>query len=87
MWWYHTYLKPPVITRSEANLRQNLTWTNLRKDVEAAVKNCHECQIGNKVRKKYGDLPEKLAERSIAWNRFDVDLIGPLTIETPSGKK
>jgi hypothetical protein len=71
----------------EATLRQNLTWTNLKKDVVAAVKNCHECQIGKKVRKKYGDLPEKLAERPIAWNRVDVDLIGPLTVKTPSGNK
>jgi hypothetical protein len=39
------------------------------------------------VRKKYGDLPEKLAERPIAWNRVDVDLIGPLTVKTPSGNK
>jgi hypothetical protein len=64
----------------EATLRQNLTWPNLVKDVEAAVKNCLECQIGKKVRKKYGDLPEKLTVRPIAWNRVDVDLIGPLTI-------
>jgi hypothetical protein len=55
--------------------------------VEAAVKNCHECQIDKKARKKYGDLPEKLAERPIASNRVDVDLIGPLTVKTPSGKK
>jgi hypothetical protein len=55
--------------------------------VEAAVSNFHECQIGEKSIKKYGDLPEKLTERSIAWNRVDVDLIGSLTIETPSGKK
>jgi hypothetical protein len=59
----------------EATLRQNLTWTNLIKDVEAAVKNCHECQIGNKVRKRYGDPPEKLSERPIAWNRVDGELI------------
>jgi hypothetical protein len=39
------------------------------------------------VRKKYGDLLEKLAERPIAWNRVDVDLIGPLTVKTPNGKK
>jgi hypothetical protein len=55
--------------------------------VESAVKNFHECQIGKKVRKKYWDLPEKLAERPIAWSGVDVDLIGPLTIKTPSGKK
>jgi hypothetical protein len=71
----------------EATLRQNLTWPNLTKDVEAAVKNCHECRIGKKVRNKYGDLPEKLAERPIAWNRVDVDLIGPLTVKNPSGNK
>jgi hypothetical protein len=71
----------------EATLRQKLTWTNIRKDEEAAVKNCHEYQIGKKVRKKYGELPEKLAERPIAWNRVDVDLIRPLTIKIPSGKK
>jgi hypothetical protein len=39
------------------------------------------------VRRKYGELPEKLAEKSIAWNRVDVDLIGPLTVKTPSGNK
>jgi hypothetical protein len=71
----------------KATPRQNLTWPNIRKYVEAAVKNCHECQIGKKVRKKYGELPEKVAESPIAWNRVDVDLIGPLTIKTPSGNK
>jgi hypothetical protein len=55
--------------------------------VEPAVKNCHECQIGKKVRNKYGDLPENLAERPIAWNRVDVDLIYPLTVKTPNGNK
>jgi hypothetical protein len=76
VWWYHTYLQHTGITRMEATLRQNITWPNLINDVEAAVTNFHECQIGKKVRKKYGDLPEKLAERLIAWNRVDVDLIG-----------
>jgi hypothetical protein len=52
--------------------------------VEAAVKNCHECQIGKKIIKKYGDLQEKLAERPVAWKIVDVDLIVPLTINTPS---
>jgi hypothetical protein len=87
VWWYHTHLQHPGITRMEATLRQNLTWPNLKKYVEAAVKNCHECQMCKKVRKTYGDLPEKLAERPIAWNRVDIYLIGPLTINPPSGKK
>jgi hypothetical protein len=71
----------------KVTLRQNLTWPNIKKDVDAAVRNCHACQIVKKVRKKYGELPDKLAERPIAWNRVDVDLIGPLTIKTPSGNK
>jgi hypothetical protein len=61
VWWYHTYLQHPGITRMEATLRQDLIWPNLKEDVEVEVKNFHECQIGKKVRKKYGDLPEKLA--------------------------
>jgi hypothetical protein len=48
VWWYHTYLQHSGIALMEATLRQNLTWPNLKKDVEAAVKNCHECQIGRK---------------------------------------
>jgi hypothetical protein len=38
VWWYHTYPQHPGITRMEATLRQNLTWPNIRKDAEAAVK-------------------------------------------------
>jgi hypothetical protein len=52
----------------EATLRNNLVWPNLRNYVEAAVKNYHECQIGKKVSNKYGELPEKLADRPIASN-------------------
>jgi hypothetical protein len=28
-----------------------------------------------------------MAERPIAWNRVDVNLIGPLKVNTPSGNK
>jgi hypothetical protein len=86
VWWNHTYLQHSGITRMEVNLMKNLNWPSIKMGVNAAVKNYHECQIGKKVRKKYGELPEKLAERPISWNRADVDLIGPLTIKTPSGK-
>jgi hypothetical protein len=55
----------------EAALSQNLTWPNIRKE----------------VRDKYVELPEKLAERPIAWNRVDVELKGPFTVKTPSAKK
>jgi len=86
VWWYHTYLQHPGQTRMEATLRQHFVWPNLRKDVESMVKTCHKCQLNKRVRKKYGELPEKVAEKPIAWNRVDVDLIGPLTIKTPRGK-
>jgi hypothetical protein len=68
----------------EATLRQNLSWPNLKKVDEESVNNCHERQVGKKVRKKYGDLPEKLVERPIAWNRVDGDLIVTLTIKKPN---
>jgi hypothetical protein len=71
----------------KATLRQNLLWPNLKNNVGGAVKNCHECQIGKKVRKKYGELTERLAERTISWNRVDVDLIVILAIKTPCEKK
>jgi hypothetical protein len=71
----------------ESTLRQNLVWPKLKKDVESAVKNCHKCKKGKNFRNKYGELPEKLAERPTAWNAVDVYLIGSLTIKTPSGKK
>jgi hypothetical protein len=74
VWWYHTYLQYPGIATMEATLGQDLTWPNLRNGVEAAVKKCHEFQIGKQVRKNYGDLPEKQADRPIGWNRVDVDL-------------
>jgi hypothetical protein len=67
VWWYHTYLQHPGIKCMKANLMQNLVWPNLKKEIEAEVKICHECQIGKKVRNKYGELLGKLA-RSIAWN-------------------
>jgi hypothetical protein len=47
----------------------------------------YECQIGKDVINKYGELPEKLAERPISCNIVDVNLIGPLAIKTPNGKK
>jgi hypothetical protein len=85
VWWYHTYLQHPGIRRMEGTLSQNLVWSNLKKDMESAVKSCKEYQIGKNVRNKYGEIPEKLAERPITWNRIDVELIGPLAIKTPSG--
>ena len=85
--WYHTYLQHPGQTRMEATIKQNMTWPDMRKDIEYNVKRCHQCQIGKLVKRKYGHLPEKKAEPPIPWNRVDVDMIGPLTVKTPTTKK
>ena len=79
VWWYHIYLQHPGQKRMEATLRQNLTWPNLRKDVEKFVRTCKKCQKNKKIRQKYGHLPEKKAERPIPWNGVNVYLIGSLT--------
>jgi hypothetical protein len=49
----------------EATLRQNLVWPNLKNDVEEAVKKCHECQIGKKVRK----LERHMVNYQINWQK------------------
>ena len=82
--WYHEYLVHPGSTRMEATLKQNLTWPNLKKDVEQYVRTCHKCQKNKQQRKKYGHLPTKVAETSVPWNRVNVDMIGPYTIQTPT---
>jgi hypothetical protein len=46
---------------SNPEAKPNLAEHHIIKDVEAAVKNCHECQIGKNIRNKYGELLEKLA--------------------------
>ena len=84
--WYHEYLVHPGSTRMEATLKQNLTWPNLKKDVEQYVRTCHKCQKNKQQRKKYGHLPTKVAETSVPWNRVNVDMIGPYTIQTPTKK-
>jgi transposase InsO family protein len=83
--WYHQYLQHPGMTRMEKTLRQTLTWPNLSKDVEKYVGSCHKCQLCKKLMKKYGKLPEKEAEPPIPWNRVNIDMIGPLSVKTPSG--
>ena len=87
VWWYHSYLQHPGQKRMEATLKQNLTWPSLAKDVETFVRTCKSCQKNKLVKKKYGHLPAKQAEKPIPWNRVNIDLIGPLTVKTPQGNK
>ena len=85
MAWYHLYLRHPGATRMEKTLNVAFWWEGLRKDVEQFVRTCHECQLNKKVRKQYGKLPAKTAEDAIPWKRVNIDLIGPLSVNTPSG--
>lgn len=82
--WYHQYLVHPGSVRMEATLRQTLTWPGLQKDVKRYVRTCRKCQLCKKQRKQYGKLPAKVAENPEPWNRVNIDMIGPLTVQTPT---
>ena len=59
--WYHKYLLCPGMNRTEAMIRQNLYWPDIRYAVRREVTNCDTCQR-KKTNKQYGKLPAKLAE-------------------------
>jgi len=82
--WYHQYLVHPGAGRMEATLRQTLTWPNLQQDVKRHVRTCRKCQLCKKQRKKYGHLPLKEAEKPEPWNRVNIDMVGPYTVQTPT---
>jgi len=85
--WYHTYLCHPGERRMEETLRQTLIWPDLRAHVRTHCKTCRQCQLGKKVRNKYGHLPVKVNYSTTPWERVDVDLIGPYTIRNKNGKE
>jgi hypothetical protein len=84
--WYHQYLVHPGERRMELTLKQTMTWPSMAEDVKRVVKNCKQCQLC-KPRKNYGHLPVKQIGETKPWNRVDVDMIGPLSVDTPSGKR
>ena len=51
----------------------------MRDHITIIVSTCLSCQKNKRRHKKYGHLPEKLAETT-PWDRLCVDLIGPYTI-------
>jgi hypothetical protein len=87
--WYHETLCHSGINRTEKTISQHLWWPKLREHVTRYVTHCPTCQKNKKQRKKYGHLPEKLAE-SDPWEVLCVDLIGPYAIrragQNPSRK-
>jgi hypothetical protein len=78
--WYHVNLGHPGETRTEKTIRQHFTWKNLVGTVKQVYSTCPTCQRTKRTNKKYGKLPEKLAE-SDPWEFLCVDLIGPYTMK------
>ena len=84
--WYHHYLGHPGATRMLKTMEATVWWKTIRQDVEHTVRKCRVCQKNKKVRKKYGKLPPKDVEQEChPWDRVNIDLIGPLSVKTPSG--
>ena len=78
--WYHTTLSHPGETRTEATIKQNFYWKNLRQTVHEVCTKCPTCQRTKRSSKKYGHVPEKLAEVT-PWEKLCVDLIGPYSMK------
>jgi hypothetical protein len=84
--WYHKYLCHPGATRTEATIRNTMTWPGLTRNVQSHCKTCRLCQFNKKTRKQYCKLPVKMAEAT-PWEIVQVYLIGPWKVKTPSGVK
>jgi hypothetical protein len=84
--WYRQYLCHPGATRTEATIRNTMTWPGLTRNVQSHYKTCKLCQFSKKTRKQYGKLPVKMAEAR-PWEIVQVNLIGPWKVKTPSGVK
>merc|ERR1712115_613218 len=82
--WYHQNLCHPGRVRTEETLRQHFTFRNLSQMVEDSVKKCPTCQKTKRSYKKYGKLPEKVAQFQ-PWEKVCIDLIGPYTLK-PKGR-
>jgi hypothetical protein len=78
--WYHNVLCHPGRTRTEETIKQNFTFTDLKKKVHQHCDKCLTCQMTKRDTKKYGLLPEKTADDK-PWEKLCVDLIGPYTLK------
>ncbi len=85
--WYHTYLAHPGIRRMTDTMSKLYFWPKMEHEITQQVKTCKECQLNKKgKRSAYGKLPPKEAEDSEPWKRVNVDLMGPFTVKTKTGK-
>ena len=83
--WYHHYLQYPGETRLEETIKATMYWPGMLPTIRSHVKTCERCQKGKKRKRKYFDLPPKLAE-TVPWRTVSVDLIGPYTIKVRTVK-
>ena len=79
LYWYHTHILHPGMDITEALILQNLYWPDIIDAVRKEVTNFETCQRTKQSNKKYGILPNKLAEE-ITWNKLCVYIIGPHAI-------
>ena len=74
--WYHMILVHPGIDKQLNTMKSVFTWPKMKNDIAHHIKYCHQCQMGKRTsKKKYGLLPEKLAETT-KWQRLNVDQWG-----------
>jgi len=76
--WYHHILLHPGEERLYNTIHQHYSWPNMRKDIQAFTKVCHECQKGKRGLRGYGKIPLKEVETQ-PWKDLCVDLSGPWT--------
>ena len=61
--WYHMTLVHPGIDKQLNTMKSVFTWPKMKNNIEYHIKHCHICQMSKQTnKKKYGLLPEKLAE-------------------------
>ena len=83
--WYHDYLGHPGINRTEETIGQHLWWPKMRNHITNSVSACVTCQRNKRRVRKFGLLPEKVAEAQ-PWDKMCIDLIGPYTIRRKGQK-
>ena len=73
------HLLRPGMDTTEVMIHQHLYWYTIRPAIRKEVTNCDTCQHPKLPNRKYGKLPDKLAEE-IPWNNIYADIIGPYVI-------
>jgi hypothetical protein len=83
--WYHEYLAHPGENRTKDTISQVFTWPQMWSQVKTFCKTCPQCQLWKRKHPQYGKLPIKEAKAD-PWTEVHVDMMGPLSVTTPSKK-